>query len=75
MEKVKSTLKALCTQMTIAGYEYLAEGTIKELCGDIFDEIRVDPMGSFTLVKKSKLENAPKYGSFSVEKLCVSFLK
>lgn len=60
MEKIKSTLKALCAQMTVAGYEYLAESTIKELCADIFDEIRVDPMGSFILVKKSSLENAPK---------------
>ena len=52
MENTKNTLMALCSEMTISGYEYRAEEKIRELCGDIFDEIRTDPMGSYILVKR-----------------------
>lgn len=60
MEKIKSTLRALCEQMTISGFEYRAEKKIKELCDGIFDEVRRDPLGSFIMVKKCGKENAPK---------------
>ena len=60
MENIKSTLRALCGEMTVSGFEYRAENKIREICGGIFDEIRVDPMGSYVLVKKSKKQNAPK---------------
>lgn len=60
MEKIKSTLYALCEEMTVSGHEYRAENKIRELCSDAFDEIKKDPMGSFVLIKRSKIENAPK---------------
>lgn len=60
MEKIKETLKALCNEMTIAGFEYRAENKIREICRGIFDEIRVDGLGSVVLVKKCALANAPK---------------
>ena len=60
MEKIKSTLVALCEEMTVSGYEYRAENKIRELCGSAFDEIRVSPLGSFVLVKKSKNKNAKR---------------
>ncbi len=60
MENIKKTLSALCGQMSVSGYEYMAEKTIRELCADIFDEIKSDPMGSFVLIKRCKIPNAPK---------------
>lgn len=60
MENIKKTLVALCSQMSVSGYEYLAEKTIRELCAHIFDEIKTDPMGSYVLIKRCKKENAPK---------------
>ena len=60
MERIKKTLYSLCEEMTISGFEYLAEEKIKALCGEIFDEIKVSPMGSFVMVKKCGKENAPK---------------
>lgn len=60
MENIKSTLYELCKEMSVSGFEYRGEGTIKRLCENYFDEIKRDPMGSFVLVKKSMIENAPK---------------
>lgn len=60
MEQIKNTLKRLCAQMSVSGFEYRAEKTVKEICEPIFDSITRDPMGSFVLVKKSSKENAPK---------------
>ncbi len=60
MEQIKKTLYALCQQMSVSGFEYLAEDKIKELCGDIFDEVRKTPLGTFVLVKKCGKENAKK---------------
>ena len=60
MDRIKKTLRALCEQMSVSGYEYRAENKIRELCGDIFDEIKMTPMGSFVLVKKSGHKNAPR---------------
>lgn len=60
MEKIKDTLLALCSQMTVAGFEYRAENKVREICAGIFDEIRVDPLGSVVMVKKSARQNAPK---------------
>lgn len=60
MENTKNTLMALCSEMTISGYEYRAEEKIRELCGDIFDEIHTDPMGSYILVKRCGREGAKK---------------
>ena len=60
MENIKNTLRTLCAQMSISGYEYMAENTIRELCANICDEIKMDPMGSFVLIKRCGKENAPK---------------
>ena len=60
MERIKSTLAQLCNEMTISGFEYRGEKKIREICTPIFDEIEMDPMGSFILVKKCGYENAPK---------------
>ena len=60
MENVKKTLYSLCEQMSICGFEHLAQEKVKELCGDIFDEIKMTPLGSFVMVKRSMRENAPK---------------
>ena len=60
MERIKKTLYSLCEEMTISGFEYLAEKKIRELCGDIFDSIEITPMGTYIMVKKCARENAPK---------------
>lgn len=60
MEKIKNTLYALCEQMSVSGFEYLAEEKIKELCGGIFDEVKKTPLGSYVLLKKCGKENAKK---------------
>lgn len=60
MEKIKKTLYALCEQMSVSGFEYLAENKIRELCGDIFDSIEKTPLGSYVLIKKCGKENAKK---------------
>lgn len=60
MERIKNTLYALCRQMSVSGFEYLAMDKIKELCGDIFDEIKKTPLGSYVLIKKCGRENAKK---------------
>lgn len=60
MERVKKTLFALCEEMSVTGFEYRAEKKIRELCSDIFDSIRVTPMGSFVMVKRCGKENAPR---------------
>ncbi len=78
MENIKNTLTELCREMTISGYEYRAEKTIRKLCGDIFDEIRCDPMGNFVLIKKSRLQNAPKLlidGHFDTVGMMVTDIK
>jgi len=60
MEGIKKTLYSLCEEMTVSGFEYLAEERIRELCAGIFDEIDVTPLGSFVMVKKCGRKNAPK---------------
>ena len=78
MEKIKNTLMILCREMTISGYEYRAEERIRELCGDIFDEIKCDSFGNFVLIKKSGLENAPKLlidGHFDTVGMMVNDIK
>lgn len=78
MEKIKNTLKELCREMTVSGYEYRAEEKIRELCGDIFDEIKCDPMGNFVLIKRSRDENAPKLlidGHFDTVGMMVTDIK
>lgn len=60
MEKIKNTLYALCEQMSVSGYEYLAKDKIEKLCSPYFDEIKMTPMGSFVLTKKCGKENAKK---------------
>lgn len=78
MENIKNTLIELCREMTVSGYEYRAEEKIREMCGDIFDEIRCDPMGNFVLMKKSKLQNAPKLlidGHFDTVGMMVTDIK
>lgn len=60
MEEIKKTLYALCSEMTVSGFEYRAEEKIRELCRGIFDEVKRDGLGSYMMVKKSRLENAPR---------------
>ena len=60
MEKIKSTLDRLCRQMSVSGFEYLAENTVREVCDGVFDEIRRDHLGSFVLVKRCGKENAKR---------------
>ncbi|MBO5312641.1 MAG: hypothetical protein J6B29_01615 [Clostridia bacterium] len=59
-EGIKSTLIALCSTMSVSGHEYRAEEKIKELCADIFDEIRRDSMGTVVMIKRCNKKNAPK---------------
>ena len=60
MEGIKNTLYELCSEMTVSGFEYRAESKIRELCGGIFDKVERDALGSYVMVKKSTLPNAPR---------------
>ncbi|MBO5287319.1 MAG: M20/M25/M40 family metallo-hydrolase [Clostridia bacterium] len=60
MDNIRITLRTLCQEMTVSGYEYRAERMIRELCSPFFDEIKMDHLGNFVMIKKSGKENAPK---------------
>ena len=60
MDGIKKTLYALCEQMSVSGYEYMAKDRINQLCDGIFDKIEMTPMGTFVLVKKCKRANAKR---------------
>ena len=60
MEKIKQILNSLMDSFSLSGHELFGEDTIKALAEGICDEIKVDNMGTFLIIKKCGKENAPK---------------
>ena len=60
MEKMKKILRELCDGFSISGHELYGKEVIEKLADGIFDEIKVDNLGNFILVKKSSKKNAKR---------------
>ncbi len=63
MNGIQSTLKeriiALCTIMSVSGFEKRSDPEIRAMYGNLFDEIKTDAVGNRILIKRSGKENAP----------------
>jgi putative aminopeptidase FrvX len=60
MEKIKSILNSLVDSFSVSGHELCGKEAIERLASGIFDEIKVDNLGTMLLVKRSGKENARK---------------
>jgi endoglucanase len=60
MEKIRELLKGLTEIIAPSGMEKTAHSDVISLCQGSFDEAYTDKAGNLVLVKKSKLENAPR---------------
>lgn len=55
-----SDIVALCSEMSVSGFERRAHARIGELYSEHFDEIRTDAVGNCVLVQRSERQGAPK---------------
>lgn len=57
--KLKEEIIALCSLMTVSGFENRAVDTIAKMYESSFDEIKTDGAGNILLIKRCGRENAP----------------
>ena len=53
MEKIKSILNSLVGSFSVSGHEIYGKEAIEGLASGIFDEIKVDNLGTMLLIKRS----------------------
>ncbi len=59
MLQLKPTIAALSDVMTVTGHERRAFDCVKTLCGDHFDEVTSDAVGSLYLIRRCGKDGAP----------------
>ena len=59
-DRIKRAIRELSGVMTVSGFEYRATERIRELYGELFDEIYSDRVGNHLLVRRCGKNGAPK---------------
>ncbi|MBQ7789158.1 MAG: M20/M25/M40 family metallo-hydrolase [Clostridia bacterium] len=60
MENIKRILKELLQIYSVSGNEKMGKDAVLSLVRDVFDEVKIDNMGTYILVKKSNKKNAKR---------------
>lgn len=58
-DRLAEDIERLCRTLSVSGFESRAEGEIREIYGESFDEILSDRVGSCVLIKRCGREGAP----------------